>query len=72
LKYELVDIRRWTRLVREDGQDGHQKGFKMDMIGEILMLSFWGFTGVRRKVEIFKADKMDKMDIKYINIFCPC
>jgi hypothetical protein len=41
----------------------------MDMIGVILMLDFGSFTGVGGRVEKFKADKMDKMDIKYINIF---
>jgi hypothetical protein len=44
-------------------------GFKMDMFGVILMFIFWGFSGVRGRDEKFKADKMDKMDIKYINIF---
>jgi hypothetical protein len=44
----------------------------MDMIGGIVMPGFWGFIGVKGRGEKFKADKMDKMDIKYINIFCPC
>jgi hypothetical protein len=44
-------------------------GFKMDMIYRIVMPRFGGFTGVVASVEIFKADKMDKMDIKYIFIF---
>jgi hypothetical protein len=43
-------------------------GFKMDMIEGCLMLVFGWFIGVRGRVEIFKVDKMDKMDIKYINI----
>jgi hypothetical protein len=42
---------------------------KMDMIYRFVMFIFWGFIGVRKGVELFKADKMDKMDIKYINIF---
>jgi hypothetical protein len=47
-------------------------GFKMDIIWGFVMLGFGGFIGVKGRVEKFKADKMDKMDIKYINIFCPC
>ena len=44
----------------------------MDMIYRFVMPRFGSFTGVRGKAELFKADKMDKMDIIYINIFCPC
>jgi hypothetical protein len=47
-------------------------GVKMDMIWGFVMYGFRDFIGVRGRGEKFKADKMDKMDIKYINIFCPC
>jgi hypothetical protein len=41
----------------------------MDMIYRFVMFIYWSFTGLVKRAQLFKVDKMDKMDIKYINIF---